>query len=122
MDISSSDSDGPHSPGIYNLTYATAVTGYGNRPVIKSPSRHSESSVDGNGSADEMRSPCNTVKSHHHKFSIDRILGRFGSGNATVVDAAPSRTSAETSESGKCHRNDTLQRGVTSKISYNTHN
>lgn len=120
MDTSSSDSDGPHSPGVYNLSYATAVTGYSNRPVIKSPSRHSESSGDGNGSTDETRSPRSTAKTHHHKFSIDRILGRFGGGNATVVDAASSRTTAETSDSGKCHRNNTLslQHGTSSKFSH----
>lgn len=92
----SSDSDGTHSPGFYGqVTYTTtSVTGYDD-PTIKSPSPHSESS--GSGSVDE---PCSKA---HHKFSIDRILGRFNGDNAatTAIDSCP-----ETSEPGKLHRNE----------------
>lgn len=122
MDTTSSDSDGAQSPVLYDQSrvsaYAVAVTGYGDCSATKSPSRHSESS---GGSAEETRSPCNTAaKVHHHKFSIDRILGRFGGGNATVIDAVSSRTAAA-SESVKCHRNDTLiplQRDAVGEFSF----
>lgn len=97
----SSDSDGPRSPGIYRqMAYsaAAAATGYDD-PTIKSPSsRHSDSS--GSGSAADE--PC--AKTGHHKFSIDRILGRFSGSDAaaTVHDQC-----IETlPDPGKSHRNE----------------
>lgn len=99
----SSDSDGAHSPvGVYGqMTYTAApITDYDDPMIIKSPSRHSESSTGSGGSVDE---PCTKA---HHKFSIDRILGRFNGGNATAttIDSCP-----ETSDpAGKLHHRSEL--------------
>lgn len=86
----SSDSDGPRSPGVYGqMAYAAA--GHGDPViVVESPSRHSESSS--SGGVDESRTKA------HHKFSIDRILGRFGGGNvaSSAIDSV-ARPAAETS-------------------------
>jgi len=104
----SSDSDGALSPGAYDqVAYnaATAMTGYDDQAIIKSPSRHSESSDSGS----DIVEPRGALA--HHKFSIDRILGRFnGAGDAaaaTTIDSCP-----ETSDPGNRHRNDLAFRGV----------
>ncbi|XP_050432726.1 homeobox protein Nkx-3.1-like [Adelges cooleyi] len=73
----SSDSDGVHSSGYGQISYGP---GYGD--PIKSPSRHSESSS--SDSVDEPRTK------PHHKFSIDRILGRFSASGNGVAGAEPS--------------------------------
>lgn len=102
-----SDSDGTLSPGggVYGqVPYATAVTGYEGPMIKSSPSRHSESSG-GSGSVDE---PCTKA---HHKFSIDRILGRFGGGSATDATATGS-CGPETSDPGKSHQNELPLRGA----------
>lgn len=125
----SSDSDGARSPGaVYGLQAygATARGGYGgDRPPTalppvsrksspSSPPRlllHSESS--GSGSVDE---PSCAAKGGHHKFSIDRILGRFGGDVAAAVVDASSCAAAETSDSPdagcKSHGNDSALRGA----------
>lgn len=103
----SSDSEVALSPGAYDqLAYnsATAMTGYDDPAIIKSPSRHSESS----GSGSDVAEPRSALA--HHKFSIDRILGRFSGGDAaaaTAIDSCP-----ETSDPGNRHRNDLALRGV----------
>ncbi|VVC35576.1 Homeobox domain, metazoa,Homeobox domain,Homeobox domain-like,Homeobox, conserved site [Cinara cedri] len=111
----SSDSDGALSPGgVYGqLPYATTVTGYEGPVVKSSPSRHSESS--GSGSVDE---PCTKA---HHKFSIDRILGRFSGGNAVDATAIES-CGPEASDPGKSHRNEMALRGADSIGELNGHN
>lgn len=103
----SSDSDGALSPGgVYGqVPYAATVTGYEGPLIKSSPSRHSESSGSGSGSVDE---PCTKA---HHKFSIDRILGRFGGGSATDATAIES-CGPETSDPGKSHRNELVLRGA----------
>lgn len=101
----SSDSDGARSAsggGVYrgHVQAPYAVTGYGD----KSPSGHSESSSSGSGGiADE---PCTKA---HHKFSIDRILGRFhgGGGGGGTETAIVDSCSPETSDPGMLsHRNE----------------
>lgn len=111
----SSDSDGLRSPGVYGqMAYsAAAATGYDD-PTTKSPSsRHSESS--GSGSAADE--PC--AKAGHHKFSIDRILGRFSGGDATT--AVHGQCVRETSpDPGNSHRNELSLRGPGECIHDNT--
>ncbi|CAI6352241.1 unnamed protein product [Macrosiphum euphorbiae] len=114
----SSDSDGALSPGAYDqVAYnaVTAMTSYDDQAIIKSPSRHSESSDSGS----DVAEPRGTLA--HHKFSIDRILGRFnGAGDAaaaTTIDSCP-----ETSDPGNRHRNDLAFRGVDSIAELNGHN
>lgn len=103
----SSDSESELSPGAYNqVAYeaAAAMTGYDDTAIVKSPSRHSESS----GSGSDVAEPRGALA--HHKFSIDRILGRFSgsdSAAATAIDSCP-----ETSDIGKRHRNELALRGV----------
>lgn len=98
----SSDSDGAHSPGgVYrgHVQVPYAVTGYDD----KSPSGHSESSSGSGGIADE---PCTKG---HHKFSIDRILGRFngGGGGGGTETAIVDSSSPETLDPGMLsHRNE----------------
>lgn len=114
MDTSSdSDGGGARSPGFYGrmATYTAAVTGYRDHddPIaVKSPSspRHSESSETGSG-MDEPR-----AKVHHHKFSIDRILGRFGGGNSAVTSVDDSAYADTSSDLGKSYRNDLASRGA----------
>jgi len=106
MDMSS-DSESELSPGAYNqVAYeaAAAMTGYEDTAIVKSPSRHSESSDSGS----DVAEPRGALA--HHKFSIDRILGRFSGGDgaaATAIDSCP-----ETSDIVKRHRNDLALRGV----------
>ncbi|XP_027841463.2 homeobox protein Hox-B7-like [Aphis gossypii] len=113
----SSDSESELSPGAYNqVAYeaAAAMTGYDDTAIVKSPSRHSESS----GSGSDVAEPRGALA--HHKFSIDRILGRFSGGDgaaATAIDSCP-----ETSDIGKRHRNDLALRGVDSIADLNGHN
>lgn len=103
----SSDSEGALSPGSYDqVAYnaVTSITGYDGPAIIKSPSRHSESSDSGS----DVAEPRGALV--HHKFSIDRILGRFNGGDAaaaTTIDSCP-----ETSDPGNRHRNDLAFRGV----------
>lgn len=101
----SSDSGGARSPGVYGqVAYTTAsITSYDDPLVTKSPSRYSESSGSGAGSVDE---PCTKA---HHKFSIDRILGRFGGGNTTVtaINSCP-----EIPDMDRSHRNELTLRGA----------
>lgn len=102
----SSDSDGMRSPSVYGqVAYTAAVTGYDSSAVIKSPSRHSESSGSGGSIDDE---PCTKA---HHKFSIDRILGRFSGGNPATATAIDSCI-PETSDPSKSHRNEFALRGA----------
>ncbi|XP_050539918.1 homeobox protein engrailed-like ceh-16 [Daktulosphaira vitifoliae] len=75
----SSDSDEVHRISYEQQSYTVY-----DRNLIKSPLRHSESS--NNSSADE---PC--AKSYH-KFSIDRILGRFSANGSTVTGPASSES------------------------------
>ncbi|XP_060842286.1 homeobox protein rough-like [Rhopalosiphum padi] len=113
----SSESEGELSPGAYDqVAYdaAAAITGYDDPAIVKSPSRHSESS----GSGSDVAEPRGALA--HHKFSIDRILGRFNGGDgaaATAIDSCP-----ETSDTGKRHRNDLTLRGVDSIAELNGHN
>lgn len=103
----SSDSDSAPSPGAFNqVTYnaAAAMTGYDEPAIIKSPSRHSESSDSGS----DVAEPRGALA--HHKFSIDRILGRFSGSDATAATAIDS--CPETSNPGNRHRNDLALRGV----------
>lgn len=103
----SSDSDSALSPGAYDqVSYnaAAAMTGYDDSAIIKSPSRHSESS----GSGSDVAEPRGALA--HHKFSIDRILGRFSGSDATTVAAIDS--CPEISDPENRHRNDLALRGV----------
>lgn len=103
----SSDSDGPpRSPGVYGrMAYTAAVAGHGDSViVVESPSRHSESSGSGGGGGvDESRTKA------HHKFSIDRILGRFGGGGggdnvaSAAVDSTACPVADTSSDPDKSH-------------------
>ncbi|XP_022169712.1 barH-like 2 homeobox protein [Myzus persicae] len=114
----SSDSDSALSPGAYDqVTFnaAASMTGYDDPEIIKSPSRHSESSASGSDVAEPRG-----ALAHHHKFSIDRILGRFSGGDAaaaTAIDSCP-----ETSDPGNRHRNELALRGVDGIAELNGHN
>ncbi|KAL5245520.1 hypothetical protein ACI65C_012930 [Semiaphis heraclei] len=113
----SSDSDSALSSGAYDqVSYnaAAAMTGYDDSAIIKSPSRHSESS--GNGS--DVAEPRGALA--HHKFSIDRILGRFSGSDATTVAAIDS--CPEISDPDNRHRNDLALRGVDNIAELNGHN
>ncbi|KAL4123409.1 hypothetical protein QTP88_015591 [Uroleucon formosanum] len=106
----SSDSEGALSPGSYDqVAYnaVTSMTGYDGPAIIKSPSRHSESSDSGS----DVAEPRGALA--HHKFSIDHILGRFNGGDAaatTTINSCP-----ETSDPGNRHRNNLAFRGVAPK-------
>lgn len=103
----SSDSGGSRSPEVYGpVAYATSYDDPSSTVIVKSPSRYSESSGSGAGSVDE---PCTKA---HHKFSIDRILGRFGGGGNTAVVTTAVNSCPEAPGTDKSHGNELTSRGA----------